>query len=173
MDVSILSAVFISVLGTLLHFTYDWFGNNPVIGTFSAVNESTWEHLKLLYFPTLIVTIIGDIYYKRRVPNYVCARLKGVFAAILFTVIFFYTSMGVIGKNYAFLNILTFYVAVIIGECVVSRKIKSGKPCNTRKAWSIWIILLLCFVVFTYNSPEIGLFKDPITGGYGIFSSKK
>ena len=79
---SILSAVFISVLGTLLHFTYDWFGNNPIIGVFSAVNESTWEHLKLLFFPTLIVTIIGAIYYKGRIPNYVCARLKGLFTAI-------------------------------------------------------------------------------------------
>lgn len=168
MEVSIISAVFISVLGTLLHFTYDWFGNNPVIGAFSAVNESTWEHLKLLFFPTLIVTIVGAIYYKGRVPSYVCARLKGLLAAMVFTVTFFYTSMGLIGKNYAFLNILTFYVAVIIGEFVVNRQIKLAKPCDKDKSWIIWGILLICFIVFTYNAPEIGLFKDPITGGYGI-----
>ena len=168
MDVSILSAVFISVLGTLLHFTYDWFGNNPIIGVFSAVNESTWEHLKLLFFPTLIVTIRGTIYYKGHVPNYVCARLKGMLTAMVFTVIFFYTSMGVLGKNYAFLNILIFYVAVIIGEIVVNRQIKLAKSCNTKKAWIVFGILLVCFILFTYNAPEIGLFKDPITGGYGI-----
>ena len=165
---SIIGAVFISVLGTLLHFTYNWFGNNPVIGAFSAVNESTWEHLKLLYFPTLIVTIIGAIYYKGHVPNYVCARLKGLLTAMFFTVTFFYTSMGVLGKNYAILNILTFYVAVIIGEIIVNRQIKLVKHCNRRKEWIVWGILLVCFIIFTYNPPEIGLFKDPITAGYGI-----
>ena len=38
--------IFISVLGVLLHFTYEWSGDNAVVGLFSAVNESTWEHLK-------------------------------------------------------------------------------------------------------------------------------
>lgn len=41
--------IFISVLGVLLHFTYEWAGDNAVVGLFSAVNESTWEHLKLLF----------------------------------------------------------------------------------------------------------------------------
>ena len=171
MHVSIISTVFISVLGTLLHFTYVWFGNNPLIGAFSAVNESTWEHLKLLFFPSLIVTVVGAIYYRGRVPNYVCSRLKGMLVAMVFIVMFFYTSMGVIGKNYAILNILTFYVAVIIEEYVVWRMIKVMKVCNARKAWIIWGILLICFIIFTYNAPKIGLFKDPITGGYGILGS--
>ena len=150
MDVSIISAVFISVLGIVLHFTYDWFGNNPVVGAFSAVNESTWEHLKLLFFPTLVITVAGAIYYKGRIPNYVCARLKGVLTAMLFIVTFYYTSMGVIGKNYAILNILTFYVAVIIGEYVVNKQVESSKPCDTWKTWIIWGILLVCFIEFTY-----------------------
>lgn len=170
---SIISGIFISVLGTLLHFTYGWFGNNPLIGAFSAVNESTWEHLKLLFFPSLITTAVGAIYYRGRVPNYVCSRLKGMLVAMVFIVTFFYTSMGVIGMNNAILNILTFYVAVVIGEYVAWRMIKVMKVCNARKTWIIWGILLVCFVVFTYNAPEIGLFKDPITDGYGIFSSKK
>lgn len=50
--------IFISVLGVLLHFTYEWSGDNVVVGLFSAVNESTWEHLKLLFFPFLLLTIL-------------------------------------------------------------------------------------------------------------------
>lgn len=47
----IFSAVFCIVLGTILHFTYKWSNNNNFIGIFSATNESTWEHLKLVFFP--------------------------------------------------------------------------------------------------------------------------
>ena len=54
----IISTIFIMIVGTLLHFTFGWSNNNPLVGTFSAVNESTWEHLKLLFFPMLIIPII-------------------------------------------------------------------------------------------------------------------
>ena len=65
----IISAIFMLVVGTLLHFTFGWSNNNPLIGTFSAVNESTWEHLKLLFFPMLISTIIGYFYKWKVIPN--------------------------------------------------------------------------------------------------------
>ena len=54
----IFSAFFTIILGTLFHFTYEWSGNNAFVGTFSSVNESTWEHLKLTFFPMLITAII-------------------------------------------------------------------------------------------------------------------
>ena len=47
----IISSIFIMILGTLLHFTFKWSNNNVLVGTFSAINESTWEHLKLIFFP--------------------------------------------------------------------------------------------------------------------------
>ena len=46
------------ILGTILHFTYEVLEENIVVGAFSAVNESVWEHLKLIFFPMLIVAII-------------------------------------------------------------------------------------------------------------------
>ena len=51
------SAIIVSILGTLLHFAYDWSGQNTLVGLFTPVNESTWEHMKLIFFPTLIVNI--------------------------------------------------------------------------------------------------------------------
>lgn len=54
----IFSAIFAIILGAILHFTYEWSGNNAFVGTFSSINESTWEHLKLAFFPMLITAII-------------------------------------------------------------------------------------------------------------------
>lgn len=53
----ILGAIFTIFLGTLLHFTYQWSGKNNLVAIFSAVNESTFEHLKLLFTPMLIFSI--------------------------------------------------------------------------------------------------------------------
>ena len=74
----IISTIFIMIVGTLLHFTFGWSNNNPLVGTFSAVNESTWEHLKLLFFPMLISTIIGFSYKGKVIPNYLCAKVLGI-----------------------------------------------------------------------------------------------
>ena len=60
----IFSAIFAIILGTLLHFTFEWSGRNPFVGAFSSINESTWEHLKLAFVPMLITSIIRVFYFQ-------------------------------------------------------------------------------------------------------------
>lgn len=164
----IFSIIFVSILGTLLHFVFKWSNYNPFVGAFSAVNESTWEHLKLLFYPMLISTILGYFYLAKTVPTFLCSRVLGILISILFTVIFFYTSSRILGSNIAFLNIASFYIAVIIGEYISYRLMLTNFNCNNKKAIISIVILLFCFIVFTYLTPQIGLFKDPITNSYGI-----
>ena len=59
---TVFSIIFVWFLGTLLHFAFEWSGNNLFVANFSSVNESTWEHLKLLFYPMLLTTIIGYFY---------------------------------------------------------------------------------------------------------------
>ena len=164
----IFSGIFVMILGTLLHFTYDWSGNNTFVAAFSAVNESNWEHKKLLFFPILLTTIIGFFYLEKICPNYWCARLLGILTAILFTIVFFYTYTGIIGTNFAFVDISIFFVAVILGELVSYKVLVSSIDFNSSVALVGIILLLACFIIFTYFTPEIGLFKDPVNGLFGI-----
>jgi hypothetical protein len=61
--------VFIILLGSMLHFTFEWSGNQPIVGVFSAVNESVWEHLKIAFWPALLYLIFE--YFKRK-SHYRC-----------------------------------------------------------------------------------------------------
>ncbi len=56
----------VGILGTLFHFVYDWSGQLWLVGLFVPVNESTWEHMKLLFIPMLIYIMFGYLYIKRR-----------------------------------------------------------------------------------------------------------
>lgn len=158
----ILSAVFTIILGTILHFTYQWSNQNAFVGIFSAVNESTWEHLKLLFFPMLITIIIGYFYIGKDIPNFLCAKTIGIIVAISFTITFFYTYTGILGTNFAVLNILIFIFSAILGEYAAYRFMISNFSCNHIIAIITLIILFLCFVIFTFFTPKIGLFKNPI-----------
>lgn len=165
---TIFSVIFVMILGTLLHFTYEWSGDNTFVAAFSAVNESTWEHLKLLFYPMFLTTIIGYFYLGKSSRNFLCARLLGILTAILFTIAFFYTYTGVIGTNFAFVDISIFFVAVVLGELVSYKVLNSNFSCNIVIALTGIVLLLVCFIVFTYSPPEIGLFQDPVTGLFGI-----
>lgn len=164
----IFSIIFAFILGTLLHFTYQLSGENQLIALFSAVNESVWEHLKLLYFPMLLTAIIGYFYIGKDIPNYLCSKVLGIIASIVFIVIFFYTYTGIIGKSILFVDIASFFAAVILGEYLVYKLINSKFNCNKVIAVVTLLTLLLCFIIFTYFPPKLEIFKDSLTNGFGI-----
>ena len=164
----ILSSILIAILGTILHFTYNWSNENLLVSTFSSINESTWEHLKLLFFPTLITIIIGNFYIGKKIPNFLCAKTISIIISISFTTIFFYTYTGILGTNFAILNIAIFFIAIILGEFIAYKLMISNFTCNSKISLIILIILLIFFILFTFSPPRIGLFKDPISEGYGI-----
>ena len=164
----IVSAIFVCIAGTLLHFTYKFFGEDSFVASFSAVNESVWEHLKLLFFPLLLTTIIGYFYIEKNVPNFLCSKTLGTIAAMLFIIIFFYTYTGIIGKSILLIDIASFFVAVILGEYLAYKLMISNFECNNIIAIIILSVILIGFIVFTYFTPKIEIFRDPVTNQYGI-----
>lgn len=160
----ILSVIFVWIAGTLLHFTHDWFPNSAVFTVISAVNESTWEHLKLVFFPMFFMTIIG-YFYNKDVNNFLYAKLVSILVAMSFIVVFFYTYTGVIGRNFAVLDIGSFFVAVALGENYAYKIMLSGKnKISSAMVVAILAIIFLCFAVFTYYPLSIGLFANPLVG---------
>lgn len=160
--------LFISAIGTLLHFLYDWTGGNLIVAAFSGVNESTFEHLKLFYWPFLIFAIYEWFRYGKDMRGFWFIKLKSLLLSLTFIVAFFYTYRGVFGFNIDSLNILDFFIAAALSriyEMGAKRK-RYSKRLDKISLVLITIVGLL-FVVFTFYPPHIGLFKDP-KGFYGI-----
>ena len=122
----ILAIVFTLIIGTSLHFTYEWSDNNQIVGVFSATNESTWEHLKLLFFPMLIFAIFEGINIYKETNNYIEAKTIGIVFGMLFITVFFFTYTGIIGTNFAILDIGSFFVGVILAE-ILAYKVMQKK----------------------------------------------
>ena len=160
----ILSVIFVWITGTLLHFTHDCFPNSAVFTIISAVNESMWEHLKLVFFPMLFMTVIG-YFYNKDINNFLYAKLASILVAMSFIVVFFYTYTGVIGRNFAVLDIGNFFVAVALGEYYAYKIMLSDKDkIRSALAVAILVVIFLCFAIFTYYPPSIGLFANPLIG---------
>ena len=157
-----------SVLGTLLHFLYDWTGGNVFAALISGVNESTWEHMKLLFFPMFFFALFQSRFFKEH-ENFWCVKLVGILVGLVLIPVFFYTYNGVIGKSPDWINISIFFISAAIAYFVEARLFKKGISCKYSKIAFVTICLIAAlFIVFTFSTPEIDLFKDPIDGSYGL-----
>lgn len=161
LNFEVISIIFTIILGVILHFTFKWSNQNPIVGAFSAINESVWEHLKILFFPMFITAIIGTYYFQKENPNYLCSKVKGILLGLIFIVIFYYTYSGVLGAHIAIIDIGSFFIAVIIGEFYTYKSIQSNILCNNLFAIVILLVVGFCFIIFTFYPPDIGLFRDP------------
>ena len=158
-----------SLGGTVLHFLYGWLGEAIWIAPFSGVNESTWEHMKLLFFPMLIYAAVQSFFF-REYENFWCVKLRGILLGQILIPVIFYTYNGVIGKSPDWINIAIFFISAAIVYIYETRLFKSEKiTCRSPKtAVAALLLIALLFVIFTFAAPEIGIFKDPLTGTYGI-----
>ena len=158
-----------SLCGTLLHFLYDWLGEAGWIAPFSGVNESTWEHMKLLFWPSFIFAVIEGLFFKSY-ERFWCVKLRGIVIGLCLIPILFYTYNGVIGKSPDFINISIFFISAASAYIYEAWALKNKRiACRSQKGAVLMLcIIALSFVLFTFKTPEINLFRDPITNTYGI-----
>lgn len=159
-----------SLLGTILHFLYDWLGKPIWIAPFSGINESTWEHMKLLFWPMLLYAVIESFFFREQ-ENFWCIKLRGILLGLMLIPVLFYTYNGVIGKSPDWINIAIFFIAAAISYlCEAHLLTKNRITCKSPKiSIALLCLIALMFVLFTFRAPEMDIFKAPLTSAYGAF----
>ena len=158
-----------SFLGTILHFLYEWLGEATWISPFSGVNESTWEHMKLLFWPMLLFAVVQSAFFCDQ-EGFWCIKLRGILLGLVLIPVIFYTYNGSIGKSPDWLNIAIFFVTAAIAYLYETQLFKREKlHCRSKKGAILALcVIALLFFLFTFFPPTLGIFLDPLTGGYGI-----
>ncbi|MBE6563569.1 MAG: hypothetical protein E7660_07515 [Ruminococcaceae bacterium] len=160
-----------AILGTILHFLYGLTGENVLTAPFSAVNESTWEHMKILFIPLFFFALIQSRYFKET-KSFWCVKLLGTLEGLILIPVLFYTYNGTFGKSPDFVNIGIFFASAATVFLLEAQLLKN-ETFRCKRPWLPFLLLCLIFglfVLFTFNTPQIPLFKDPISGGYGIIA---
>ena len=164
--------IFVLLAGTLAHFVYDWSGNHAVIGLFTPVNESIWEHMKLLFFPMLLYAFFAAHHLKEDYPCIVSSLCLGILTGTLLIPVLFYAYTGILGRDYFILDIGTFIVSTLTAFLLFYRLTLSCKAKPFTAILCILVrILFVCFLFFTYHPPGLGLFANPPAGIFYQFKA--
>lgn len=167
---TIIGIIFVIITGTLFHFLYDWSNKNFIVSLFTPVNESVWEHMKLLFFPMLLYSFVMIFHLKKDYPCIASSLCFGILTGTLLIPIFFYAYTFILGKNTLIFDILIFMLSSIIAFFVAYKFTLSCKL----KPYTFWlyilvVILFICFVVFTLYPPHFKIFEDPTTSKSSVF----
>lgn len=156
------------LLGNGLHFLYDWTGQADWAAYVSAVNESTWEHMKLLAVPWILwtaATCIGQRSLRCAGP-----RAAGLLAGLALIPAVFYTYTGILGRSVDVVNVLLFQAAVLLAYWVsrtLQRRGALTSPVWQAAGAAVQVLAAALFAVWTASPPELPLFTDPTNGTRG------
>lgn len=164
-------------LGALWHFMFEWFNSWSPIGWLLPVNESVWEHIKLMFWPALLFYVIEGIFLYKKTNNFIFAKFVGFYGIPISSIVIFYTIYGAFGfESFIFDTII---LGILIGiQQFISYKLLTREPIAGEKyhilmivAIILIVILAILLIVFTYYPPKIPLFEHQFsqnTGEYGI-----
>lgn len=162
----IASFFFSSIVGTLMHFVFEWTNESTVVALIAPVNESVFEHLKLTFFPLAVFAIFEYFYIGKIHNGFFFIKAKSILLGILSVIVLYYTYTGIIGKNYMIPDVLIFYISILISTLYF---VKNYKPNKSKNPTGILILILIwiILIIFTFATPHINLFLDQ-RGFYGI-----
>lgn len=161
---TIIGILFVLSIGSLAHFLYDWSGNNSIVGLFTPVNESIWEHMKLLFFPMLLYSFIMILKFHRKYACITSALCSGILIGAVLIPLFYYAYTYLLGKNIFILDISTFILSIVIAFFLSYKLTRSYKLKFYKSLLCILVgILFICFFIFTYYPPDTTIFQDPTT----------
>jgi len=162
---------FAAAAGTLLHFLYDWSGGSTLAAVISGVNESTWEHMKLFFVPVFLFTVVQVCVLGQSYSNILAVRAVSTLVGLALIPILFYTYTGILGYSVSWVNIGMFYLSALTAFTLDFRLLRSGK---LSAPWlqlaglaALWAVAF-AFVWCTFQPPRLGLWRDPVTGSFGV-----
>ena len=169
----------IAVIGTFIisfgaHFVYDLFPN-VISSIFFSVNESIWEHMKLLFTSILLYGIIDYILLRKnniKFNNFKFQLLFTAFISIPIYLIIYLPLYRLLGEN-LFVSISLMFI-VYIFMSYLSYKILLSDNFKLLNMISVYLIIVMYFIFtyLTYFPPETYLFYDTTENQYGIINDE-
>ena len=168
--IKIISVFLIFLISFISHFMYEWC-TNSLFSIIFPVNESIWEHMKLILTPVLIFSLFEYIIYRKKniyYNNFILSYSISIIIGIIFYLILYLPIHYILVHSAVYAIILLFITFIIVQ--IVSYYIMNYK--EIRYSYIIGnIIIILLYVIFgylTYNPLEIDIFYDTQKNIYGI-----
>lgn len=161
------------LLASLLHFIYDLVPN-ILTALLGSVNESIWEHMKIFSVAFVFYGVVEYLRLRPELKRFVVAKVAGLFVQLAVIPLVYYGYTFFTKRNVLWVDLIIGFLAAVLGTVFSYRLYKGERKiekyfCTALLLLCLLLIMILCF---TYFPPETELFRDVVTGTYGITSEE-
>lgn len=173
-------ATFVVVMigASALHFAFELSNFYTPLAVVASVNESTFEHLKIFFWPLLITALVEHAFIKGHVNNYWWGKAMALLVMPIVIILGFYFYLGIAlpltGTGYLALDIGTGALGVVAANIVAYRILTAPEKGTAYRTAGLVIIAIMAVVMAlaAFFPPEFFLFENfwgyEYTGAYGI-----
>ena len=164
--IKFIGVIVIFLLTILYHFLYNWLPN-PVFSVFFPVNESIWEHMKLLYSGIFTWGVIEYFILRKKgisYRNFFSTLFLEMVTSIMIYLIMYLPLYNVFGES------MVISISLLIVVIILEEIFSYSKENRILDRISILFIVLgfVVFLCFTYDPPRNYIFYDVVSNKYGI-----
>lgn len=169
----LIGSVFIFLAGTELHFFYEQSGGHVLSILFGAVNESTWEHIKMFIAPYVVWSILELAYLRPSFKAFVVGKVLGLYVFPVGIITLFYSYTAIVGAHFLWADILIALIVCVLAQCISHKVYFLGKKSARFFTLALTALVLMAVMYFSFTAvpPRAELFRDPVTNSYGIPNS--
>lgn len=149
--------------GTLFHFLYSLTGEMFAVGLIAPVNESVFEHMKLVVVPVFLWWSLLYLFRKDnlRADSWFTSALLAMLTAVAAIPVLYYFYTGAFGFESVIVDIIIFVIAVVLGQFIGLHYYIYGNSIDYRLAFMLMFAVIVLFAVLTVIPPELPLFTEP------------
>lgn len=150
------------VVGSLFHFLYSLTGECFIVGLFVPINESIFEHTKMVVLPIFIWWSIFYLFRKKDlfVNAWFTSALIAMISAIIAIPMLFYFYSQAFGIESLVIDILILLISLAIGQILGLHYYRHGKGIEYHFAIVLMIVIIILFAFFTINPPAFPIFNS-------------
>ncbi len=171
------SSIIIFLIGSLMHFAYNFFNNNFIVGLITPINESIWEHLKLAIFPIILWWLIfylkeGEKYNLDKNKWFLGCLVSIFISNIIVLGVYYFVRYGLDVES-LILDIILLYISLLFGQFTGLHIYNFSTIQNFYFLVTMIYVIIFSIMILTIIPPQLPLFEDPITHTYGIYKQNK
>lgn len=159
---TLLGILVLFVVGSLFHFLYSLTGECFIVGLFVPINESIFEHTKMVILPIFIWWFIFYLFRKKDlfVNAWFTSALIAMISAIIAIPMLFYFYSQAFGIESLVIDILILLISLAIGQILGLHYYRHGKGIEYHFAIFLMIVIIILFAFFTINPPAFPIFNS-------------
>ena len=162
----IINSIIIFVISVLIHSFYNLLPNDFTL-IFFPINESIWEHMKMIFTSYMIFLLIKFIFNKLDKNDLSATIISSIFNIIIFLII--YIPIYKLFGEHIVVTLIVYFITILLSNILWKKLTNKKISKKTNNLFGITIIVI--YLIFTYLSfypLNNSIFYDETNNKHGI-----